>query len=63
MNFTLKFSISLKIAVSRENPGGLAHFFSTGGPGCLVGWENFAVQGGAKPFGEGLENLGGDETS
>ena len=31
MKFALKFSISLKIAVSEENPGGLAIFFGEAG--------------------------------
>ena len=44
VKFALKFSISLKIAILRKNPGGLANFFPTGGAGCLGGarrWTKF----------------------
>ena len=35
LKFALKFSISLKIAVSRENPGKAGKFFFYRGAGCL----------------------------
>ena len=61
MKFATKFSISPKIAVSRENIRGFTIFFLQGGPGCLGGggWENFAVQGGAEPLGGARKSRGG----
>ena len=59
MKFALKFSIGLKIAVSCENPGGLANFFLQGGAGCLGGGsKNFAVKEGAEPLGGARKSRG-----
>ena len=62
MKFALKFSISLKIAVSRENPGRAGKFFFYREGWVLGGgWKNLQYRG-AEPLG-GLENLEGAETS
>ena len=62
MKFALKFSKSLKIAVSRENPGGGGWqiFFLQGGAGCFGGsGKNLLYRGGAEPLGGARNSTGG----